>query len=164
MAAAPKKGGARLYGKSPRIDADPADGDTIDTGGGAPAAAADAAGATAGAPAAEGTMNTDQGPEGDVMAGTEGIPTHHHEASRERAEMHHRQRTEHDEMHHRHEREHLMRVMGAHHEDRETMHERHHTERKALHSRHEKEMREMHARHEESPERGGKAGPSGGIK
>lgn len=155
MAAEPKK--KALYGKSPRIEREPEKGDTDKSG--HMAEASKTAEVTAEKPNPEGDMEHGGDTKGDVMAGTDGIPTSHHEHSRERSEMHHRHMAEHHEMHHRHEREHLMRVMGHHSEGHEDMHERHHKEKRALHTKHEREMRDMHDRHEDTAE-----GPSGGIK
>ena len=147
---------ARLYGKAPKIEAEPGDGDMVKSGGGTPDKAAEKAAKPA---RAEADMTHGGNAKEDVMAGTAGIPTHHHTQAAERTEGHHRRMREHTEMHHRHESEHLMRVLGHHHEDHETMNERHHQEMKHLHSKHEKEVRDMHGRHEEQGE-----GPTGGIK
>ena len=153
-----KKGAARLYGNSPRIDDAMPGGDTNASGD--EAGAAEAAEATAGAPETQGTMNKGGNTKGAVMAGTDHIPTHHHQHATERHELHGRHMAEHHEMHHRHEREHLLRVMGHHHEAHEEMHHRHEEEKRKLHTRHEKERREMHDRHEEE----GSSGPTAGIR
>ena len=148
---------ARLYGKAPKIEPEPGGGDTNRSG--HEAGARKEAEKTAGGPEPQGDMTHGGNAKEDVMAGTAGIPTHHHTQAAERTEGHHRRMREHTEMHHRHESEHLMRVLGHHHEDHETMNERHHQEMKHLHSKHEKEVRDMHGRHEEQGE-----GPTGGIK
>src|SRR5262245_33898320 len=114
MAAEPKSTPAgRMYGRGPKIDAERE-----------PPGGAAGGGAAAEPKEAPRQEKKDEGPKGDVMAGTDGIPTHHHEQSGERAALHHRHVAEHHDMHHRHEREHLMRVMGHHKEDGEAMHER----------------------------------------
>ena len=145
---------ARLYGKAPKIEPE-GDGDLVQSAGGAPMGAAAEAEKTTGAKA---DMTHGGNAKEDVMAGTDGIPTHHHQHAAERAELHHRHMHEHHEMHHRHEREHLMRVMGHHHEKHHEMHARHQEERRKMHTQHEREQREMHERHEE-----GATGPTGGI-
>lgn len=157
MAEEPKKSRSqKMYGKGPRIEAESGEGDvnrsTSEQG------AKKEVEKTAGKPETKGDMKHGGNAKGDVMAGTDGIMTHH-QHSAERTEMHHRHRMEHEEHHHRHEREHMMRTMGHHSEDHEEMHERHHGEMKRLHSKHEKEMREMHDRHEEHGD-----GPTAGIK
>jgi hypothetical protein len=106
----------------------------------------------------DGDMKHGGDTKGDVMAGTDGIPTEHHQHSSERTEAHHRRMREHADMHHRHEREHMLRVMGHHHEDHEKMSARHHEEMRSMHTRHEKEHREMADRHM------GGGGPTDGIR
>lgn len=152
--AARKPPSERMYGKGPKIEPEPSKGDTNKSG--HQAEAKKEAEKTAGQPESKANMKDGGDTKGDVMAGTEGIPTHHHEQARERTEVHHRHMAEHASMHERHEREHLMRVMGHHEEDQEAMHERHHGEARRMHTSHEREMRDMHERHED--------GPSGGIK
>lgn len=84
MAEEPKKksGSARMYGKSPRIEKAPSEGDEVRSEGGAPKKAAAKAETTAGEPRSEATHNDEgkggtEGAKGDVMAGTDGIETHH---------------------------------------------------------------------------------------
>lgn len=157
MAKEPKASpSSRMYGKGPKIEAEPAGGDV--NGAGDEAGAMAAAEETAGAPKPKADMKRGGAAKGDVMAGTDHMHEHHQHHG-ERAEMHHRHMAEHHAMHHRHQHEHLMRVTGNHHEKHEEMHERHHEERKSMHRRHEKEHREMMERHEE-----GGSGPTGGMK
>lgn len=157
-----KKGGAALYGKPPRIETDKASGDTVKSGGGAPKGAQAKAEKTAGSPTAmtENKSVGDSGTnaKGDVMAGTDGIPTHHHTQHAERAELHHRHMMQHVQQHGKHQEEHLMQSMGHSSESASAMHERHHNERRSLHTSHEREMRDMHGRHEAMG-----TGPSGGM-
>jgi hypothetical protein len=142
----------KMYGKSPRIAPEPAEGDTVDSGGGAPDAAAEAAEATAGAPEAQGDMQEGPAPKGNVMAGTDGIPTSHHTQAMERTEMHHR-----------HEHEHLMHSMGHHHEEKAEMHRRHEKERRQMHRRHEDADDESEGEMR-AADRSDKSGPTGGMK
>lgn len=139
-----------MYGKGPRIE--DKDVSVKERSGGAPEPAKTVS-------AGNGDMKSGGAPKGDVMAGTDGIPTSHHEHARERDSMHHRHMAEHHSMHERHERDHLMHTMGHAKEDMEAMHERHEGERRSMHTRHESERKTMHERHEGMGE-----GPTGGIK
>lgn len=146
----------RMYGKGPSIVDEPAEGDvnrsTNEQG------AKDEVEKTAAKPETRADMKSGGNAKGDVMAGTDGIMTHH-QHSAERTETHHRHMHEQHALHERHEREHMMRAMGHHHESHEEMNDRHHEERRKMHTRHEKEHRELGERHEESGE-----GPTAGIK
>lgn len=159
MADEPKKGAKALYGKPPKIQSAEAKGDTPKDAG-APKQAAAKAAETAGSPkteaVVEGDMKSGTEAKGDVMAGTDGIMTHHTQSG-ERMEGHHRRMHEHGEMMHRHEREHVMRATGHHAESHEDMAKRHHGEMRAMHTRHERDHKEMGERH------AGMA-PSGGIE
>ena len=130
---------AKMYGKGPRIE--DKDVETKIEAGGAPEPAKTVS---------SGSGDTKSGGDakGDVMAGTDGVETHH-QHSGERMEMHHRHERERGDMMHRHEREHMMRATGHHHEKHEAMHERHESEMRAMHTRHEGEHRAMHDRHED---------------
>ena len=141
----------KMYGKGPKISAEP-EGKKPDAGGGVREGGAPKP--KVAAVEGEGTMTKGGNAGGDVMAGTDGIPTMH-QHSTERMEVHHRHMREHTEMMGRHEREHAMRAMGHHHLCDEGMNARHHEERKAMHSRHEKEHRDLGERHA--------AGPTGGM-
>jgi hypothetical protein len=157
-----KKSSEKLYGKGPKIEPAPEKGDTVKSEGGAPKEAAKEAEKSAGEPKSEATHSEvgKSGTEakGDVMAGTDGIMTHHTQSG-ERTSVHNRHQMEMEQMHGRHEHEHMMRVMGHSKESHEEMGRRHHQEMKDAHSRHEKEHRDMTARHagaggEETPHAG----------
>lgn len=154
---ADKKGGAALYGKPPKIEADKGDGDTNRSGHMSKASAK--ASSTAGDAKPSGDMTSGSDAKGDVMAGTDGIPTHHHAQHAERSEMHHRHQLEHVMMHGRHQEDHLKASMGHHGEAMPAMHQRHHQERRTLHTTHEREVRDTHSRHEAMGD-----SPTGGIK
>lgn len=150
-----KAGSERMYGKSPHIERkEKKSGDKMESEGGAPKEAAAKAEETAGEPKAEANMDDASVPggegapeaKGDVMAGTDGIETHH-TSSAERMEGHSRRMGEHSEMMHRHEREHLLRATGNHKEDHASMSKRHHGEMRAMHTRHEREHKEVGERH-----------------
>jgi hypothetical protein len=145
-----KKPADKLYGKGPKLEPEPNKGDTVKSEGGAPKEAAKKAEESAGDPKSE-TTHSDIGKsgteaKGDVMAGTDGIMTHHTQSG-ERKDMHHRHMMEKESVHGRHEHEHMMRAMGHGKESHEEMNTRHHAEIKAMNSRHEKEHREMGSRH-----------------
>lgn len=144
---AEKKGASKLYGKSPKIENEPVDavGDT-DTSGHSEKAREKAAEP----PKTEGTMDKGGDAKGDVMAGTDGIKTHH---MHERNETHARHMHEHATMHNRHMHEHMMGEADG---------ERHHKERQKMHTRHESEMKEMDERHGGTS--ASEEGPSGGMK
>lgn len=146
-----KSSSSKMYGKSPRIEKAPAKGDTVKSEGGAPKEAAAKAEESAGEPKSEATYSEvgDGGTnaaKGDVMAGTDGIPTHHMQ-SNEREAMHGRQSTERAEAHGRHERDHLMRATGNSSESHEDMTKRHVVELRHMHAKHEKEVKDMGERH-----------------
>ena len=145
----------KMYGKGPKISAEP-EGKKPDAGGGVREGGAPKpkAAATEG----EGTMTEGGNAGGDVMAGTDGIPTMH-QHSAERMEVHHRHERERSDMMHRHEREHMQRAMGHHKESHEAMNKRHEEERRTMNTRHEKEHRDMGERHAGM----GAEGPTGGM-
>lgn len=165
----------RMYGKSPKIereseaerkaDGEPAikeesaKGDPDKSGKMKEAHAA--AEKTAGKPVAEGAMDKGGKAEADVMAGTAGIPTVHHDHATDRAALHARHQMESADLHHKQEREHILRITGNHADSHEAMHDRHHREMKHQHASHEKEFRDLHSRHEEG---GSGEGPSGGVE
>jgi len=138
----------RLYSKTPKIEPE-GKGDTVKSEGGAPKEAASEAKSTAGDPPektetkSEGESGTEA--KGDVMAGTDGIPTYHTQSG-ERTAMHSRHMMAHVEAHHGRERDHLLAATGNHSESPEDMMTRHHTEMKQLHSSHEKDLRDFHNR------------------
>ncbi len=139
----------KLYGKTPKIEPE-GKGDTVKSEGGAPKEAATEAKDTAGDPPShtetksEGESGTEA--KGDVMAGTDGIPTYHTQSG-ERAAQHHRHMMEHVDGYHARERDHLMAATGNHAEAADAMMARHHAEMKSRHSGHEKDMRDMGSRH-----------------
>ena len=158
MAEEKKSGSARMYGKTPKIEPE-GKGDTVKSEGGAPDKANAEAKSTAGDPPShvtekdEGRSGTEA--KGDVMAGTDGIDTHHVQSG-ERDAIHHRQMMDHVQRHERHQRERLMHAMGHGKEATADMHKRHFDEKRSMHTRHEAETRDMNERHG--------AGPSGGIE
>lgn len=139
----------KLYGKTPKIEPE-GKGDTVKSEGGAPKEAASEAKDTAGDPPSH-TETKDEGKsgteaKGDVMAGTDGIPTFHTQSG-ERSQLHSRHMMAHVEAHHGRERDHLMQATGNHAEAPEAMMTRHHTELKHLNASHEKDLRDLHSRH-----------------
>lgn len=157
MADAPKKGASALYSKPPKIEPVSGDGDKNKSA--RTEKAMGDAEKTAGDPKPSGDMTHGSDAKGDVMAGTDGIPTHHHAQNAERSEMHHRHILETVQQHGRQQQDHLMRAMGHHAEDMSAMHQRHHSERRTLHTTHEREMKDTHSRHEMM----GGEGPSAGM-
>lgn len=83
---------------------------------------------------------------GDVMAGTDGIPTHHTQSG-ERTALHSSHMLEHSEMMGRHERDHLARALGHGDMTHEQMNAVHLKERQTLHTRHEGDWRAAGGRH-----------------
>ena len=79
-----KRSSEKLYGKPPKIEPAPKKGDTVKSEGGAPKEAAKEAEKSAGDPVTKETHSEigESGTEakGDVMAGTDGIPTSHTES------------------------------------------------------------------------------------
>lgn len=107
------------------------------------------------------TTETESAPvteaKGDVMAGTDGIPTHHTQAA-ERGEVHNRHMLEQKDLLHRHERDHLARSLGHGGEDFTVMSSRHNDERRSMHTRHEQEYRQVSSRHAMPTKNEGKTG------
>ncbi len=134
----------KLYGKGPRIDAAPAKGD-VNKSANEQGAKAETA-KTAGGDSVEGDMKSGGDAKADVMAGTDGIPTHHTHIA-ERLEVHNRHMMEHKDWMHRVERDHLARTLGHGGEDHATMNGRHSIDRRSMHTRHEQEMRQLGSRH-----------------
>lgn len=136
---------AKLYKKGPSIKPE-GKGDTNKSASEEGASAA--AKKTAGDPPAPKDVSGESGSttKGDVMAGTDGIPTHHTQAG-ERMEIHKRHMVEHADMIGRHERDHLARSLGHGDVSHEDMVAAHHVERRTVHTRHESEWRHAGARH-----------------
>lgn len=156
MADEPKKGAKALYGKPPKIQSAEAKGDTPKDAG-APKQAAAKAAETAGSPkteaVVEGDMKSGTEAKGDVMAGTDGIMTHHTQSG-ERSDMHSRHMLEHSHMLGRHQQDHAIRAMGHGTESHEQMNKRHNDEMRTTHTRHEGEHRAMGERHAGMPSGG----------
>jgi hypothetical protein len=145
----------KMYGKGPKISDEPA-GKKPDAGGGVREGGAPKP--KVAAVEGEGRMTEGGNAGGDVMAGTDGIPTMHQEST-ERMETHHRHERERGDMMHRHEREHMQREMGHHHEKHAEMNKRHEEERRSMNTRHEREHKELGERHAGMAEEG----PTGGM-
>ncbi len=159
----------KMYGKGPKIEAE-REGDKVKSEGGAPKEANAEADKTAGDPPSHvetsdvGKSGTEA--KGDVMAGTDGIETHHVHSG-ERMQMHGRHMLEAVDMAHRHDKEHMLRVTGNHGEDHGTMNGRHNSEFRSMHTRHEQDHRALGARQAGGPSAGieeKEVGPSGTNK
>ena len=105
-----KSSSAKMYGKSPKIEKAPEKGDTVKSEGGAPKEAEKEAKKSAGDPVSR-TEHSDVGKsgteaKGDVMAGTDGIQTHHTESG---------MREEMKDLHSHHER--AMQALHDHHRE-----------------------------------------------
>lgn len=150
----------RMYGNGPTITDEPEEGDKNRSGHQEEAHAA--AKKTAGKSETKADMKSGGEAAADVMAGTDGIETHHTQ-SNEREAMHGRHMVAHAGMHGRHEKEHLARALGHAKESHEDMADRHEKEMRTMHTSHEREHREMSARHAGKMDKDG-TGPSGGIE
>ncbi len=140
---------SKMYGKGPKIEPE-GKGDIVKSEGGAPKEAASEAKDTAGDPPSH-TTKDDAGKsgteaKGDVMAGTDGIPTHHVQSG-ERTEAANRHMMEAKDMLGRHERDHLARSLGHGEMTHEDMNKAHEAERRVMNTRHEGDWRAMGKRH-----------------